>query len=293
MNAIFTVVEAGGLVLVVAVGATVDGFGEALATPPSWALLGGASLVFFSFLGFENIANLAEEAKRPERDLPRAILLSLGIATVLYVLVALAAVALLGPEELAKSDAPLAAAVAKKSPRLAGALGGVALFATANTALASILSGSRLLYGIAKGGDLPGPVAAILPRRKTPWVATLVIAVAAAALVPLGKVEVVASVSSFAALLAFASVNVALIVLRFREPDRERPFRVPFAVGRLAVLPALGALSSLVLLVQLEKTALVGGAVLLAATLAAYLIFVRRRPSQPEPSSQARTAGSP
>lgn len=276
MNAVFTLIEAGGLVLFVVVGAKAEGFGEALLARPTWAVFGGASIVFFSFLGFENIANLVEEAKKPERDLPRAILLSLAGATVLYVLVALAAVALLDPAAIAKSDAPLAAAIGTAAPRLAGALGGVALFATANTALASLLSGSRVLYGIARGGDLPRRVGAVLGKRKTPWVATLIVAGVAGAMLPLGKVAVVASVSSFAALLAFASVNVALIVLRYREPDRERPFRVPLTAGRFPVLPALGAAASLALLTQLERDALIGGAVLLAVTLGAYLGLNRR-----------------
>jgi basic amino acid/polyamine antiporter, APA family len=288
MSALFTLIEAGGLVLFIVVGARTEGFGEALAAQPSWGLFGGASLVFFSFLGFENIANLAEEAKKPERDLPRAILLSLGAATVLYVLVALAAVALIDPAELAESDAPLAAAVAKASPRLVGALGGVALFATTNTALSSIISGSRLLYGVSRGGDLPQRVGAVLGKRRTPWVATLIVAAVAGALVPLGKVAVVASVSSFAALLAFASVNVAVIALRYREPDRERPFRVPLTVGRFPLLPAFGAVSSLALLTQLERDALIGGAVLLAVTLGAHFALNRRgrseRSLEPAPS---------
>ncbi len=134
MNIVFTLIEAAGLVLVIAVGATVENFGAALGMLPDAGVIGGAALVFFSFLGFENIANLAEEAKNPERNLPRAILLSLLVASVLYVLVALAAVALLPLDELTRSNAPLSAAVATKSPRVAGVLGAIALFATANTA---------------------------------------------------------------------------------------------------------------------------------------------------------------
>jgi basic amino acid/polyamine antiporter, APA family len=276
VTAIFTLIEASGLVLVVVVGATAEGFGEALAAKPTLAVLGGASLVFFSYLGFENIANLAEEAKDPGRDLPRAILLSLLIATALYVLVALALVALLAPAEAARSRAPLAEAVAQGAPRLAGALGGIALFATANTALAAILAGSRILFGISSGHDLPEPLQKVLPRHKTPWVATLVIVGIAAALLPLGSVETVASMSSFASLVAFSGVNTALLVLRYRDPDGKAAFRVPFTVGRIAVLPLVGLISNAILITQLGHTAVMGGTVALAIAVSLYLAFGRR-----------------
>jgi amino acid transporter len=204
-----------------------------------------------SFLGFENVANLAEEAKQPQRDLPRAIFLSLGVATLLYVLVALAAAALLPAGDLAGSQAPLADAVRARSPSLAGALGGIALFATANTTLVSMLVSARVIFGMARDGDLPKPLAAVLSGRKTPWLATVVVAAAAAALVPFGRVEIVASLSSFAALLAFAAVNVALIVLRYREPGGKRPFRVPGAIGRFPILPAVATATTIAVAVML------------------------------------------
>jgi APA family basic amino acid/polyamine antiporter len=232
--------------------------------------------VFFSFLGFENIANLAEEAKQPERDLPRAILLSLGIATTLYVLVALAAVALLPAEQLADTQAPLADAARQGSSKVAGALGGIALFATANTALVSMLVASRVIFGIAREGELPKQLSAILPRRKTPWVATLAVAAIAAALVPLGNIGDVASLSSFASLLAFAGVNVALIVLRYREPDENRPFRTPGAIGKLPLLPLVGAAATLGIATQLDRTALLRGGVTLVV-LVGYAAWRRRR----------------
>lgn len=275
VNTAFTLLEAGGLVLFILLGANSDRFGAALTAAPSFGVISGAALVFFSFLGFENIANLAEEAKEPKRDLPRAIFLSLGIATTLYILVALAAVALVPPEQLANTNAPLSDAAGARSTKLAGALGGIALFATANTALVSILVASRVVFGIAREGELPKAMASILPGRKTPWVATLVIAAVAAALVPVGKVDVVASLSSFASLLAFAGVNVALIVLRYREPREKRPFRVPGALGRFPILPALGAAATLGVATQLDTDALLSGSVVLAL-FAGYSVWRHR-----------------
>ncbi|HEX2021767.1 MAG TPA: APC family permease, partial [Candidatus Thermoplasmatota archaeon] len=167
-NVLFTLAEAAGLVALIVVGATRPGFGEAFLAAPHPGVLAGAGLVFFAFLGFEDVANLAEEARRPGRDLPRAILTAVGVSSALYVLTAAASVALLDPARLAGSPSPLADAMREGAPALAGALGGVALFATANTALISVTAVSRLLFGMARGGDAPPALARTLPRRATP-----------------------------------------------------------------------------------------------------------------------------
>ena len=252
VNVIFTLLEVGGLVLFIALGFSSEH--RAPSTPSSPAgVISAAALVFFAYLGFENIANLAEEAKRPERDLPRAIFLSLTIATLLYVLVALAATWLQSPVQLAASEAPLVDASSGSSNTVARILGGMALFATANTALAAMLSASRVLFSISRSGELPVALSRILPKRKTPWVA---------------------SFSSFASLLAFALMNGALIVLRYRERDVRRPFRVPLSVCGLPVLPALGVIATIAVGTQLEPTALVSGGIAVAL-FAAYSLWRR------------------
>lgn len=276
MVAVFTCIEAAGLVVVIVVGATSERFAEAFSATPTPAIFAGAALVFFSYLGFENIANLAEETRRPERSLPRAILVSVAVATVLYVLVAVAAVALMPASELAQSDAPLADAVRMRSTPLAGALGGIALFATANTAMAAIVSGSRILYAMARAGELPKAIARVSRERRTPWVATLVITATALALLPLGKVAVIASLSSFAALLAFAAVNASLVILRFRAPNQKRPFRVPLAIGRLPLLPLFAAVATMLLVTQLEARVLGYGTVLVVGVVVAHTVFMRK-----------------
>lgn len=278
MVAAFTCVEAAGLVIVIVVGATHPRFGAAFAAVPSTNVFAGAALVFFSYLGFENIANLAEETRHPERNLPRAVLLSVLIATLLYVLVAVSVVALLPADELARSHAPLADAVRAWSPRLAGALGGIALFATANTAMASIVSGSRIFYAMARAGELPPALTRVSSRGHTPWAATLLITGMALLLVPLGSVAVVASLSSFASLVAFAAVNVALVRLRTRMPDLPRAFRVPLAIGRIPVLPVVGAISAMFLVSQLTLDVLYAGLLLVIVSVCAYafLRLVRR-----------------
>jgi amino acid transporter len=277
VNAAFTLVEVGGLVLFVGLGVSSDRFGAAfVATTADVGVVSGAALVFYSFLGFENIANLSEEAKAPSRDIPRAIFASLGIATALYVLVALAALALVPAAELGVTQAPLADAARSRSSAVAGALGGIALFATANTALVSMLVASRVVFGMAREKELPSALARVLPRRKTPWVATLAVGAVSAALVPFGEIAILASLSSFASLVAFAAIHVALIVLRYRDPRRARPFRVRGTVGRFAVLPAIGAVITVAVATQLDRTALVTGLATVAA-LAIYSVWKRKR----------------
>lgn len=276
LTVVFTIIEAVGLVLVVFAAISVPEFGDALVAMPTAAILPAAALVFFSYLGFENIVNLAEEAKEPEKDLPRAIVAALVVASVLYIAVALATVALVPPAQLAGSEAPLVEATRTHAPWIARALGGIALFATANTALASILSGSRMLFGMSKARELPRAVGWVLPKRKTPWLATLLVSGLAAVLLPLRRVDVIASISSFASLVAFLAVNCAVVILRRRKPRLERPFRVPLAVGAWPILPLIGSVSIVVLATQIEPMALAYGAGLGVIALALHLVIRRR-----------------
>src|SRR5688572_2301413 len=155
VNAVLTLIEAGGLVLVVVLGAGDPDLGARAFDVAPASVLVGAAMVFFAYLGFENVVALAEESRQPQRDLPRAILIGIGVTAGLYVLVALAAVALLPPERLAAADAPLAAAAAVVHPAYATALGVVALFATANTGLIAVLTAGRVLFAMARDEQLP------------------------------------------------------------------------------------------------------------------------------------------
>jgi APA family basic amino acid/polyamine antiporter len=267
VNVVFTSIETAGLIALVAVGLREPDFFASFAAPPHAGVLTGAGLIFFAFLGFEGIARLAGEARDPGRDLPRAIQIAIVVSTALYVAVALAAVALLEPAKLAASHSPLADAIAAGAPQLRGALGAVALFATANTALIALLGASRLLYGMAEGGSAPRAFAAVSGRRKTPVAATIAAVVGSLALLPLGGVEVVGAVASLTALLAFLVVNIAVIWLRRTKPRAKRPYRVRFAVAGVPLPAAIGALASLLLMATIEARAWAVFAVVLAGGL--------------------------
>lgn len=268
VTVISTLIEVGGLIFIIYLGLTSEKFGDALSATPHFGTLSGSALIIFSFFGFENIVNLAEETKNPERNLPRAILTSVILSTILYVLVSLSALALLSPDKLSISDAPLMSVASVVAENYGKILGSIGLFSTANTALISLIGASRILYSMGEAGAVPASVAKVLPKRKTPWIASLIVLTMAALLLFLGKLEVVASVSSFATMIAFFSVNIVLIVLRYSQSSKERPFRVPLSIGNFPSLPALAAVISLVLLTQFEsKVYLIGGTLLLVSVL--------------------------
>jgi amino acid transporter len=278
LNIAFTLIEVAGLLMVVAAALWSD---IRLPSQPAGAepaVLAAAALLFFVYLGFEEVANLAEEVRDPARDLPMALFISLGVTTALYVMVAVALVSIAATADLAASEAPLATAIENVWPRAGNLLSGVALFATANTVLITLIATSRLAFAMGRDGEIPGVFAKVLPGRLTPWIATLLTFGLAVILLPAGSVKILAEISSFAALLAFLSVNIALIVLRYRMPDHPRPFRVPFAVGRLPILPLAAIVSIIVLLIHFEWAIYVAGLLALALTALAFLArqYLRR-----------------
>ena len=278
INIVFTLIEIAGLVLVIWVGANQPAFFSSFFHPAlNSGVFAGASLIFFVYLGFEEIANIAEEAKDPARDIPLAILISLVVTTILYVLVAISVITLASPEALAESKVPLLTAIEKVSPRFVGVLGGVALFSTANTVLLSLVAASRMLFGMGRDGAMPHVLAIISKQRKTPWVACLAVFVIAAAFLPFGNIEIIAKFSSAASLLAFASVSLCLIVLRYTEPGLKRPFKVPLSIGKFPVFPAIALLSVVALGFHFDAQTYLMSAVMLLVGLSVYLVWKRFR----------------
>ena len=248
-------IEVGGLLLLIGSGLlTLDMF-RAIAAP-TWAgagsIFSGAALVFFIYLGFEDVANLAEEAKTPTKDVPRALLLSTVVTSVIYLFVVWTVLAAADPQSLAGSESPLTVAGSRIAPWLGTTLAVTALFATASTALIALISISRLIFGMAREGDMPALLARTTPGSKTPWAAALLLFAGACAFLPLGNVKIIASVSSMGILLVFIGVQAALIVLRFRKPDLKRPFRVPLSLGRLPLLPVAGILACAALITRFD-----------------------------------------
>lgn len=266
-------IEVGGLGLFVGMGLAQRELMAGVQWPEAtqWpAVFGATALIFFIYIGFEDVANLAEESRHPQRDVPRALIASVVLVSLLYLLVVWVALGIAEPGDMAGSRSPLTDVGRRLAPWLGVTLAVAALFATASTALISLVSISRLLYGMARDGDMPQALSRTLSRRKTPWVAALCLFGAACALVPLGEVKTIASLSALGVLLVFFGVHLALIRLRWSQPALERPFRVWGAAGRLPLLPVAGALCCAALATRFD--ALVYGvfALALGLGLAAY-----------------------
>ena len=207
------------------------------------------------------------------------------ITTVLYVLVALCAVSVLGWEKLGASQSPLAdvAAVALGKKAFVG-LSIIALFSTGNTVLILLMSAARLLFGMAEGGSLPPSLATVHKTRKSPYVATMfVAAIAVLMIVGLENIEIVANLTNFSLLATFVVVNSAVIVLRYREPEAERPFIVPGRIGKVPVIPVLAAISSALMLASVGSTAVPIGLAIAATGTVMYGISFRLHAQHPVP----------
>lgn len=269
VNIVFTSIEVVGLLIVVAAALLSEVIPLPVPLSAEPAVMAAAALLFFVYLGFEEIANLAEEVRNPARDLPVALFVSMGVTTALYVMVAIVVVRMAPTAELAASEAPLVTAIQKVWPQAGNLLSAIALFATANTVLITLIATSRVAFSMGRDHELPDIFASVLKGRQTPWIAAILVLAMAAVLLPAGSVTVLAEMSSFAALLAFLSVNIVLIVLRYRMPDHPRPFRVPFSIGRMPVLPLAAIGSIMGLLVYFEwRIYVAGGIALLLSALA-------------------------
>lgn len=263
VNILFTLIEISGLLIFIWFGQQSPNFYNSLSPTISSATFSTSALIIFAYFGFENIVNFSEETIDPSKNIPNAILVSIFVSTVLYVLVALSALALLPLEKLIISEAPLSDALTTISPRMAGMLGAIALFATANTVLISLVTCSRILLGMSRDSSLHVSFSQLSSKRKTPWFAILICLIAATFLLPLGEVDTLANISSFSTMAAFLSVHIALIRLRFIEPNIPRPFRIPLNFYSLPLIPTIGFILTAILLLQFEKTVyLIGGSYL-------------------------------
>ncbi len=252
-NIFCTLVEVAGLLFVIGVALWALGSGERAVEPADaveangtdWvAVFQGGALAFFAFIGFEDMINVAEEVKRPEKTLPAAIATALCVAGVIYVVVAFVAVRIVPPQELAGAPGPLVEVVRRAAPALpAGWFTPVALFAVANTGLLNFIMGSRLIYGMADQGLLPSWFARVHATRQTPWAGIVTVLALAMTLALSGDLAFLAGTTSCVILAVFLSVNVSLLVIRWRRGAAADTFRVPLAVPLVAAVACLGLLS--------------------------------------------------
>ncbi len=271
-NIVSTLIEVSGLIIIIAIGAlffgkaNVDFFSSPAGIP---SILSAAALIFFAYIGFEDLVNFSEETKNARKTIPRALVLSIIISTILYILVSLSSVAVLGSEALASSNAPLASVVDAAFPNTGFTLSIIALFATSNTVLALLIVASRMLYGLGCNKILPSECAKV-GARGTPYISICVVFLLSLLALSLGGIKSIASLTDIGIFTVYIFVNAALIFLRYKLPNAPRSFRSPLNIGKFPVLALLGILSSILMLFYFEPSLMVYELAIIAAGIIFY-----------------------
>ena len=245
-------VQIGGLLLVIAFGFHQVGDVSLTSGHGFSGVLGGASVIFFAYIGFDEVITLSEETHSPHKTIPRALLLALIISTILYIGVSVVAVSVLGVDALAVSTQPLTDVMRE-------AIGGtavtvvalVALATTANTTLLATTAASRMIYSMADTGPLPNRWSNVYGQH-SPREAIVIVTILSAVLSLLGGLQSLASATNALIYFLFLIVNLVVIILRYRQPETHRPFRISFAIKNFPVVPGAGIIATLSLSTQLE-----------------------------------------
>ncbi len=255
LASLFTLIEVGGLLAIIVAAVHADLPIVAALAPPLPFEVGALSgiafaslLAFFAFIGFEDLANVVEEAKVPHRDIPRAMVLTLLISTILYVAVAAIAISAVSIERLSSSAAPLSLVFREVAGVSPATISAIAIVATLNTILAQMTMAARVIYGMARQGDLPGIIGRVHPRTATPLIATALIVALVIALALTIPLERLAESTSLATLVVFALVNLALLRLRHRRVQSHGPHvSVPIWVPAAGFVTCLAMIASALL----------------------------------------------
>lgn len=234
----------------------------------------GAGIVFFSYIGFDGVSTLAEETRNPQRTMPLALFLSLGICALLYTGVSLTITGMTSYTNLNVPD-PLYKALQMANaslPSLKLLVAVVAIIGMVSVILLSLLGQVRIFYAMGRDGLLPEALSRTSRRFRTPWIGTLLTGFCAALIAALVPLDLLSDLISSGTLLVFALVCVCIPVLRRTNPDAQRPFRTPW----VPLVPVLGALSCIALMFSLSNDTWLRLAIWLALGVAVYLLYGRR-----------------
>lgn len=277
-NIVCTCIEVTGIFIVIAAGLKFFGntnYTEVISPPgisPHTAILQGSILAFYAFIGFEDIVNVAEETKKPERSVPTAILGALGVTGILYVLTAIAAVSAVSSTDLSNSTAPLLRVVEKGLPWMPKeAFTLIAVFAVTNTALINFIMSSRILYGMGREKLLPPLFSKVHPLRNTPYISIFLVFLIALALAVTGTLVLLAQSTSLLLLIVFLIMNLSLIAVKIKRSFPIPRFQVPLAI------PVLGALCCSVLILYSNPDTFGTVSILIALGLILFSIQKIRR----------------
>ncbi len=232
-------------------------------------ILRGAAVIFFAYIGFDAVSTAAQESKNPQRDLPRGILGSLVICTILYILVALILTGIVPFHSLGVPD-PIAVGVDATGLKWLAPLVKVGAIAGLSSVILVMLMGQpRIFFTMSRDGLLPPVFSKVHSRFKTPYMSTIIVGIMAMVLAGLFPIGVLSKLVSLGTLLAFAAVCLAILILRKKQPGTNRPFKTPFSPW----IPALGILSCLGVTLFLNIFAWIAMAIWLFIGLIIYFCY--------------------
>ncbi|MGY3127994.1 APA family basic amino acid/polyamine antiporter [Agrococcus sp. UYP33] len=276
-----TLIEMTGLIIIIAVAAIVFGSGNgdpsrlttfAEGVPPLTGAFAATITAFFSFLGFEAAANMAEEVKDPSRSYPRALFGAILTAAVVYLLIAVGAAIVVPIDQLATSEGPLLEVIDASGlafPPWLFAI--IALVAIGNGALLFMVMASRATYGLAEAKLLPRAFGAVLSGRRTPWVAIVVVGAVTMAMSFIGDVGTLADTTVLLLVLVFISANVSVLVLK-KDKVAHKHFTAPRIVSVVALIASIALLTQ-----QSLQTWLIAGAYVVVGTILFLIARAARR----------------
>ena len=232
----------------------------------------GAALIFFAYIGFDAVSTAAEESKNPQKDMPFAMMMSLAVTSVIYIIVTLVLTGLV-PWEMLGTAEPLATAFGERGLNVGAALVSIgALAATTSVLLVFQLGQPRIFYAMARDGLLPPWAAKVHPKYRTPHVTTILTGVFVAVFAAFAPIDAIIELTNIGTLFAFVLVAIGILVLRKIDPDRPRPFRTPL----VPLVPILAILSCVGLMLGLPLDTWIRFGLWLLAGLVIYLLYGRK-----------------
>jgi len=257
LNTIFTLIEVAGIIFIIVIGflrlgniGNVNFLEFPAGSNVILAVMNAAALIFFVYIGFEELAEITEETQNPTKNIPRALMFTILITTILYVLFAFS-IASFDPATLESSPNPLAVIVSSilDLDLAIIIISIIALFAISNTVLILLIVGSRLIFSLSNIGTFPKIFSKVHRRTHTPWTAIIFTMIISICFLFIGDIEIIAHASVFSILLIFSIVNVSLIYLRKSQPNLKRPFKVKLSIKGVPIFPLIGAITCFILLI--------------------------------------------
>ena len=239
-------------------------------------ILSGAAAIFFAYIGFDVVSTSAGEAINPKKDIPFAIIASLAICTVLYILVSLVLTGMLNYKDITGDalKAPVAFAFDKVGqPWAVFIITTAATIGLVSVMLVMMLGQTRVFLGMSKDGLMPSFFRQIHPTFQTPWKSTILVGLVVSLVASFTPIGVLSDMTSFGTLFAFAMVCLAVLILRQREPNRDRPFKTP----ALMLIAPLGIITNVALMSLLDSKAQQFALVWMAIGLVVYFIYSRNK----------------